>query len=229
MNMKQMTRIMLVVAIFALALSGSATAKDFKGIITYKISYSGTDLDEQTKAMLPKMMIYKIRGNMGRTEMDLGAMGKQVQIINGDEKVVYSLMDMMGQKMVIKMTEEELMEEAGKQPEFTIEQYDETKEIAGYECKKAVINFETDDGSKNSFIVYYTEELGGKALNFDNPMFKDINGVLMEFEMEQGPMKMKLEAVSVKKENVPDSEFVVPEGYKELTREEMQNMFGGGM
>jgi len=227
--MKQFTRIMLVVAIFALAITSNAIAKEFKGIITYKISYSGTDLDEQTKAMLPKMMIYKIKNNLVRTEMDMGAMGKQIQIVNGDEKVVYNLMDMMGQKMVIKMTEEEINAEMENQPEVSIEHYSETKEIAGYECKKAVISYEDSDGSKTSFIVYYTDELGGSALNFDNPMFKDIDGVLMEFEMEQGQMKMKLEAVSVKKESVPDSEFVVPEGYRELTKEEMQNMFGGGM
>jgi GLPGLI family protein len=227
--MKRITTVMLVVAIFALAFSNSATAKDFKGIITYKISYSGSDLDDQTKAMLPKMMIYKIKNNLARTEMDLGGMGKQVQIINGDEKVVYSLMDMMGQKMVIKMTEEEINAEIDKQQEFSVQQYDETKEIAGYECKKAVISSEDEAGNKTSFIVYYTQELGGSALNFDNPMFKNIDGVLMEFEMDQGPMKMKLEAVSVKKENVPDSEFVVPDGYQELTKEQMQNMFGGGM
>jgi GLPGLI family protein len=227
--MKKITTVMLVVAIFALAFSSSATAKDFKGIITYKISYSGTDLDDQTKAMLPKMMIYKIKNNLARTEMDMAGMGKQVQIINGDEKVVYTLMDIMGQKMVIKMTEEEINKEINKQPEFNVQKYDETKEIAGYECKKAVISSEDESGNKTSFIVYYTEELGGSALNFDNPMFKNINGVLMEFELDQGPTKMKLEAVSVKKENVPDSEFEVPEGYQELTKEQMQNMFGGGM
>ena len=226
--MKQLTRIMLVMAILGLAITGSATAKDFKGIITYKISYSGTELDAQTKAMLPKMMIYKIKDNLARTEMDLGAMGNQVQIINGNEKIVYNLMDMMGQKMVIKMTEAEINEEMDKQPEIKVEHYDETKEIAGYECKKAVVSFE-DAGTKTSFIVYYTDELGGSALNFENPMFKDIDGVLMEFEMEQGPMTMKLEAVSVKKENIDDSEFVVPDDYKELTKEEMQQMFGGGM
>ena len=127
------------------------------------------------------------------------------------------------------MTEEEINEEMTEQPDIKVEQYEETKEIAGYECKKAVINVESDDGTKTSFIVYYTNELGGSALNFDNPMFKEIDGVLMEFEMEQGPMTMKLEAVSVKKENVPDSDFVVPDGYQELTKEQMQNMFGGGM
>lgn len=220
---------MIVIAFFTMAMAGNAVAKEFKGIITYKISYSGTDLDEQTKAMLPKMMIYKIKDNLARTEMDLGAMGKQIQIINGDEKIVYSLFDMMGQKMCVKMTEEEINEEMADESNVKVEQYDETKEIAGYECKKAVINVESDDGTKTSFIVYYTDELGGSALNFDNPMFKEIDGVLMEFEMEQGQMTMKLEAVSVKKENVPDSEFVVPDGYQELTKEQMQNMFGGGM
>lgn len=226
--MKRFTRSLLLIAVLSIAIAGTASAKDFKGIITYKISYPGSELDAQTKAMLPKMLTYKIKGNLAKTEMEMGGMGRQMQIINGDEKVVYTLIDMMGKKISFKMTEEEINKELENEPNVTVDYFDETKEIAGYECKKAVINMD-NDGTKSSFIVYYTDELGGQSLNFDNNMFKEIDGVLMEFEIIEGNMKMKMEAVSVKKENVPDSEFVVPDDFEEMTKEEMQNMFGGGM
>ncbi|MEA3478106.1 MAG: DUF4412 domain-containing protein [Bacteroidota bacterium] len=226
--MKRFTRTLLLITVLAVAIAGTASAKDFKGIITYKISYPGSELDAQTKAMLPKMLTYKIKGNLAKTEMEMGGMGRQMQIINGDEKVVYTLIDMMGKKITFKMTEEEINKELENEPNVTVDYFDETKEIAGYECKKAVINMD-NDGTKSSFIVYYTDELGGQSLNFDNNMFKEIDGVLMEFEIIEGNMKMKMEAVSVKKENVPDSEFVVPDDFEEMTKEEMQNMFGGGM
>ncbi len=226
--MKRFTRSLLLIAVLSIAIAGTASAKDFKGIITYKISYPGSELDAQTKAMLPKMLTYKIKGNLAKTEMEMGGMGRQMQIINGDEKVVYTLIDMMGKKISFKMTEEEINKELENEPNVTVDYFDETKEIAGYECKKAVINMD-NDGTKSSFIVYYTDELGGQSLNFDNNMFREIDGVLMEFEIIEGNMKMKMEAVSVKKENVPDSEFVVPDDFEEMTKEEMQNMFGGGM
>lgn len=226
--MKRFTRSLLLIAVLAIAIAGTASAKDFKGIIIYKISYPGSELDAQTKAMLPKMLTYKIKGNLAKTEMEMGGMGRQMQIINGDEKVVYTLIDMMGKKISFKMTEEEINKELENEPNVTVDYFDETKEIAGYECKKAVINMD-NDGTKSSFIVYYTDELGGQSLNFDNNMFREIDGVLMEFEIIEGNMKMKMEAVSVKKENVPDSEFVVPDDFEEMTKEEMQNMFGGGM
>ena len=41
-------------------------------------------------------------------------------------------------------------------------------------------------------------------------------------------MKMKFTATSVKKQKVTDKDFEIPEGYKEVTKEELQNMFGGG-
>ena len=41
-------------------------------------------------------------------------------------------------------------------------------------------------------------------------------------------MSFKMKARSVKKENVPASEFAIPADYKQVTMEELQGMFGGG-
>jgi hypothetical protein len=76
-------------------------------------------------------------------------------------------------------------------------------------------------------VVFFTEELGSKELNFDNPQFKDINGVMLEFEMPNEQFSMKFTALSVEKKNVEDSEFAIPEGYQIKTKDEMKGMFGG--
>jgi GLPGLI family protein len=105
-----------------------------------------------------------------------------------------------------------------------VEVTSETKEIAGYTCKKAIITIPEED---QELIVYFTEELGSGAINFDNPQFKDINGVMLEFEIPNQNFTMKLEAVSVEKKNVPESDFTIPDGYQIKTKEELQQMFGG--
>jgi GLPGLI family protein len=224
--MKKLFRFTLILSAFVIAFSSITSAKGFKGIITYKISFPGSTINASTKAMLPKMMTYKIRDNFGRTEIDMGGMGKQIQIINGEEKIISMLYDLMGQKFCVTMSGEEIEKEMADKPKPTIEYVDETKEIAGYTCKKAIVTVE-DNNRKNSFIVYYTNELGSNTLNFDNSLFKDIDGVLLEFEIDEGEMKMKLEAISVEKKNIPQSEFVVPEDYKVVTQDELKNMFGG--
>jgi GLPGLI family protein len=212
----------LALTIFSL-FSFQAFAKEFKGVITYKITVEGSGVTEEMKTMMPKTMIMTIKGNKSRSEMIM-SMGKTVTISDGDNKTATTLMDMMGQKIAIQSTTDDIMKELANGPETKVEVTGETKEILGYMCKKAIITVPEDD---MELIVYFTDELGTKELNFDNPQFKDIDGVMLEFEMPNEMFNMHFEAVSVEKKNVEDSEFTIPEGYQMKTKEEMQSMFGG--
>ena len=62
-----------------------------------------------------------------------------------------------------------------------------------------------------------------------NPMFKDIDGTMLQYEVEANGMTMMFTATDVDKGNVSKSEFEVPEDFKQVTKEELQSMFGGGM
>ncbi|NTV83359.1 MAG: hypothetical protein HGA23_03535 [Bacteroidales bacterium] len=219
---KNLTLSWLVLTIFTL-FSFQVTAKEFKGVITYKISIEGSGVTEEMKTMMPKTMIMTIKGNKARSEMVM-SMGKTVSISDGDNKTAITLMDMMGQKLAIQSNYEEIMKEMADSPEAKVEVTSETKEIAGYTCKKAVVTIPEEE---MEIIVYYTEELGTSALNFDNPQFKDINGVMLEFEMPNESFSMHFTAISVEKKNVDDSEFTIPEGYQIKTKEELKGMFGG--
>ncbi len=221
--MKKISTISWLAITFLALFSFQAGAKEFKGVITYKITVEGSDVTDEMKAMMPKTMIMSISGNKSRSEMVM-SMGKTISISDADNKSAITLMDMMGQKIAIKMTQDEIMKEIGDAPETKVEVTSETKEIAGYKCKKAIITIPSED---QEMIVYFTEELGTGAINFDNPQFKDINGVMLEFEIPNQGFTMKLEAVSVEKKNVPESEFTIPDGYQIKTKEELQQMFGG--
>lgn len=220
---KNLTFSWLLLAIFAL-ISFQTFAKEFKGVITYKITVEGSGVTEEMKTMMPKTMVMSIKGNKARSEMVM-SMGKTVSITNGDDKSTITLMDMMGQKIAIQSNYDEIMKDMAESPEVKVEVTSETKDILGYSCKKAVITNTTDD---TELIVYFTEELGSKELNFDNPQFKDINGVMLEFEIPSEMFNMHFTAVSVEKKNVEDSEFTIPDGYQIKTKEEMKGMFGGG-
>jgi len=198
--------------------------KDFKGEIQYKINYEGSGVTDEMKTMMPKTMTMTIKGNKARSEMIM-SMGKTVSISDGDLKSAITLMDMMGQKIAIQSTNEDIMKEMAESPEVKVEVTSETKDILGYICKKAIITNTEDD---MELIVYFTEKLGSKELNFDNPQFKDINGVMLEFEIPNESFSMHFTAVSVEKKSVDDSEFTIPNGYQIKTKKEMKSMFGGG-
>ena len=209
----------LLLTMFAM-FSFQSFAKEFKGVITYKVTLEGSGVTEEMKAMMPKTMTMSIMGDKARTEMVM-SMGKQISISDAAEKMTITLLDMMGQKIAIKSSFEEVNAEA---PKVKVEVTSETKDILGYICKKAVITTEDD----MEMIVYYTEELGSQELNYVNPEFKDINGVMLEFEMPNEMFTMHLNAISIEKKNIDDSEFVIPEGYQVKTKEELKGMFGGG-
>jgi len=212
----------LLVTVFVLS-SFIASAKEFKGVITFKVTISGSGVTDEMKSMMPKTMVMTVKGNKTRSEMVM-SMGKTVSISDGDSKTTITLMDMMGQKLAIKATSEEILEEIGKSPKPSVNVTGETKDILGYTCKKAIITFE---GEETEIIVYYTDELGSAAMNFDNPQFKDIDGMMLEFEIPNEQFSMQFTATSIEKKNVEDSEFTIPEGYQVKTKEEMQGMFGG--
>ena len=219
----------MMVAAIIMGLTSSALAKEFKGDISYKISYPGMEeVDASMAAMMPKIAKLTIKGNMSKFEINMGQMGSQIQIIDGDAKTITTVMSMMGQKFYYVETEDDISDELGENENVSIDIKDETKEIAGYECKKAVVTV-IEGGEEMLFTIYFTEEIGSSSMNIDNPYFKDIPGAMLEFEINTGGGTMKMEAISIKKRSVSDDEFEVPEGYQEKTQEEIDQMFGGGM
>ncbi len=227
--MKKIITGIFILSAFCIVFSNPAIAKkkEFKGTISYKISYPEGSVDESMKAMLPKLMKVSIRQGMVKTEINSG-MGKQVEILNIEEKTTTSLLDIMGQKFSIKTSAEEIQDELTKAPETKITYTDETKEIAGYDCKKVIITVkEKDSETETEVIAYLADDFSNEGIYFDNPDFKDIKGILLEFEVNSGEIQMKFIATSVNKKNIPEKEFAVPEGFKETTKDELQEMFGG--
>jgi hypothetical protein len=227
--MKKTAQIFTVLVVMLALVSGQSFAggKEFTGTIVYNITYPDSKLDDQTMAMMPKTLKIKIKGNMSRTEMSLG-MGTTVIIFDSEARSGVTLMDMMGQKFAMKMTTEDIEKEMKETPEATVINTTETKEIAGYTCKKAIVKMkEKGSETETELVVFYTEDLASAKMNELNPMYKDIPGTMLEYAMNEKGMNMFLTAISVEKEKIADSEFETPEGYKVVTQSELKSMFGG--
>ena len=220
--MKKLMSLSLLFFVSAVLVAG----KPFDGIITYKISYPDTKYTEAQLAMFPKMMSISIKGSKSRTEMNIG-MGKQVFIVDYVAKTKVTLIDMMGQKYAIKQTSQDIEKENADLPRGTVVITNETKNIAGYVCKKAIVT-SNEDGVKTTFDVWFTDELGGKDANFDDPLYKDINGVMMEFVIKTPQISMKLSATSVEKKAIADKDFEIPAEFTLTTKDELKSKFGGG-
>ncbi len=228
--MKNAAFYVLVLGLLLINYNKSSAQKDkkpFNGIITYSLSYEG-DIDPATLAQIPKEMSTMISGNKSKTVNNNSGFN-MIIIKDGDKKLIITLMDisMISKKIMVKSTSDDIKKELDKQPVPTIKLIDETKDIAGYKCKKGEMITKDEEGKEITSVFYYTEDLETGDKNFDTP-FRDVKGTLMEFEQSAGKYTVKSTVSKVKKQKISDNEFLIPSGYEEMTQEQLQNMFGGG-
>ncbi|HNW89542.1 MAG TPA: hypothetical protein PKN48_07745 [Bacteroidales bacterium] len=225
---KSISAFVIIMSISLICGMNSFAQKKFKGIILYSVSYSGT-IDPATAAQLPKSQSMAIYENKQKTTTDAGGIIFDV-ITDGDAKTRTTLIDAMGQKMYYKESTEEINTSLSENGEPVITYKDETKTIAGYTCKKAEYTV-TKDGESYTSTVYYTEELGGEALNFGDS-FNKLKGVPLESSVKTPDgWIITTTATEVKKGKVKDTDLLIPADYIELSPEqkvEIMNQLKGG-
>jgi GLPGLI family protein len=220
---KIFSKIAVITALlFATGYSAEAQSKkSFEGTIVYSLNFDEAGLDPASASMLQgREMIISIKGDKSRVDMDMGMM-KTATISDNKAGTAVTLMDLMGQKMALKMTKEEIEKQRAEMKAPTIKYTDETKEIAGYKCKKAIAVTEEGD----ELTIFYTDEIPNG--NSANNQFTGLNGFPLEYQTSQNGLKMLVTAKSVKPGKVDDSKFKISNEYKEVTQDQLKSMFGG--
>lgn len=200
--------------------------KVFQGTVTYDITYPGADLTPAMKMMLPTTETVTIKDCKKKTETtNQGA--TQTLISDGTNKTQTFLLDYMGSKYAVKTTSEEITTELAKATLPVITTSTDTKVIAGYTCKKAILTTTEDDGTVTSDTIFYSDEIGCSGINFDTP-YKDIPGTILEYStyVEQIDANMKYVAKEVKKSKVSDKVFLMPSDFQEVTKDELKKSLG---
>jgi hypothetical protein len=212
-----MKRLSLILLLFISTFTFAQS--DFEGTITMDISYE--NLNEQMKAaesMLPSATTVEVRDGMAKTTTPSG-MGETVVISNISTGEMLTLQNMMGNRIAYKITAEQLQAE-NETPE--VEYLDETKEIAGYTCKKAIVTvgeIETE--------IYYTEELPNISSQTTSGQ---IDGFPMQTTISIPNMFTQVQTVNkIEEEKVKKIKMEIPEGYTEMSYEELKKMGAGGM
>ncbi|MGQ0829378.1 MAG: DUF4412 domain-containing protein [Bacteroidota bacterium] len=191
--------------------------KNFEGVVVYDMVFDkNSGLPPEAAAMLKGSTITTyIKDDKRRTDTNT-PMSTQSIIIDEKAKTVVSLMDIMGQKYLIRMNPEDGKEQFST-PE--IKYIEETKTVAGYKCKKAEITVKSKEGKEDKINIFYTDEIIDSDIR---PAYKGLKGFPMEYVINQNGMKITLTAKNVTKEKVPENKFDIPKDYKETTLEEMQ-------
>lgn len=202
---------LLLLSFLALSYVNSS-AQEFEGIITFGISYESLpDEMKEAVAMLPKEQTFFIKNNKSKFVQN-SSMSSTIVISDSKSNTSTVLMDAMGQKYKMTIDTDELGDmEKVSSDEIKIEYVNETKTIAGYVCKKAVVQME---GFDQEAIFYYTEEIAPLMLSGMEGL--NLKGLPLEYIISMDGMTMIMKASKVDKTTIPDSTFDIPEGYAEM-------------
>lgn len=204
------TKQLLSVAVVFL-FSNCLIAQNFQGVITSSIKYIKVPEEVQgLESMLPQEMTMYVDKQKVRLEQSVMG-GKQIIIVDSENNESHVLMDMMGQKIHMNTSGQEYDDES----KVTYVYKNETKMISGYKCKLVEAKDEDGDITK----IYYTTEI--QVWHKD---FSDLKGFPMEYNVNKDGMEMTITVSNIEKKKVDSSQFEVPDGYTEMTPEQMGMM-----
>ena len=160
-----------------------------------------------------------IKGNMSRSEMT-SPQYSSTTIFNANNNTGVILKEVSGQKLLIRLSADNWQQINKPFEGIVFTNTTETKMIAGYKCIRAVAR--TREGF--TYSVYYTTEIIPENKNY-NPRFKNLEGMPLEYEYNNGSLTIKYTVSGINLNPVPASKFDIPKsGYREMSYEESKKM-----
>lgn len=236
-----MKKIILFAAMAVLSLGVMHAQNNFRGTIIYSVTSTG-----ETAFQVPAEMStaeVKVFDDKVLTSSVLFTNNQMVKSVLVDGMKQYSCMDLSMIFMMLSQYDVELDYKGSSKilikHEFKQSDVDsltipvtegyyfeyvsgETKNIAGYTAKKAVMHIFGEDGTDNPMTFWYTDEIG-PAVNF---LFNGLKGVALEYSMNLGEgRQVTLTATEIKKGKVSKVDMLLPEGYEEISNEALEALF----
>lgn len=231
--MKQKMKMIALTAGILLSLFSSAQES-----YTIKMTMKIDGLPPEYAAVGEQEITTYVREHQQKSEIT-SMMGSTIVYFDG--KKMTSLMDQMGQKRGFTATKEELEadEKARGTTKPVIQYTNETKNIAGYDCKKAIITNVDKNKQETRTIVWYTDKIKINQMHSGKTTrgmvdLGDLKGYPLGLEMTQNAqgmdMKSTITATEVITGPIDDSVFVVnTAGYQMMAYKEMKELQKAGM
>jgi len=199
---------------FIIRLSGSKS----EGEIIYKLKY--LDNNDITTLLPTEMTIKFKHNNMHQKVVGWSNIFSLESIRNVKEGNCAALFKVLGKKYVAVINNlNQVIFGYDPYKGMLLQETNETKQIAGFNCKKVKVIFPEEPGK--NFDIYYTNDIKIDKPNWANP-FYNINGVLMEYQINMFGIRTKIVADSVAFIQVDDSEFEIPVDYQKISKEELE-------
>lgn len=230
LQFKERSFVVFSAVMFSLLSLGCAhlTGGKNEGTIEYEIKVLNNANPIITSDLLPSTMVTRFKNNCMAQELAAGmGMFATTFISNPDKNMVWQTlqMKMFGKNYVCEADSKTLRQTIVSEGKRRFEFLPKTRTIAGYTCKLARMHFV--DSAHPPVDIYYTEEIPVEHPNFYS-FYKEIPGVLMDFEVKRYNIEMHLVAKKVSNDKV-DEKLLEPDAdAKRISLAEMDAIFNGG-
>jgi len=206
----------LLTAIVLLPFFGSSQKRLGDLTVVYNSTITNT---QDTSKKISSTTSFFIKGSLSRSEV-ASNLFSSVTIYDSKNGSGVLLKEVNGQKLLIRMNEENWNQKNRRYANLNFTKTNESKSIAGNFCSQAKAS--TTDGF--DITVFYTRDLIPENKLYDPP-FKNLDGLPLEYELTKGNLHIKYSLVSINLNPVPASKFDIPtSGYRELSYEESLKM-----
>ncbi|MBN1157855.1 MAG: hypothetical protein JXA61_00615 [Bacteroidales bacterium] len=209
----------VIVAIIMTSCNKTTKSNDVRsGTIEYHITYLNEDIDERQEALLPENMVLVFNENLAVNSID-GFLGlyKFHTITNFASKKCSTLLKVFDRHYLYNGKRGEFVCCFDEMEELDIRETDETRNIAGLTCKRAIV---THSSGRDTYDIYYTTDINLPHPNMNNP-YKGIDGVLMQFELQLLHLRMEFTAIRFQPNSGKGSKPAIPEEITEVSRDQM--------
>jgi len=210
-------------AISLLVIAGCKRPGVNEGVLVYDITY----LEEEKASkpvigLLPTEMRQIFKDNSSKSMIE-GFMGMflTAYISNASEKKNSLIFKVMADKHYCQSNYGEPSLGFDPVDDMKIVPTDEAVTVLGLKAKKAKVY--SSDSSFNDFEILYTNDINIVNPNWNNP-YREIDGVLLDFRVKMKGITMYIKVREILKEEVDIAEFVVPEGYKKVSAQELNGI-----
>ena len=94
----------------------------------------------------------------------------------------------------------------------------DTATICGFLCHKATAHCKNIN---RDLELWYTTDIKISRPNINNA-FRDLDGVLMKFQVILSGLYMEFTAKDISDEEIPDETFLIPENYEEIQKDSLE-------
>jgi hypothetical protein len=161
-------------------------------------------------------MTYK--GSKMKIEVNMKKLFSNVIISDEKTRSITLLLKLSSRQMAATLNEDEIQRFLADFPDIEYLQSTKVREYGNKTGKHTVAVF-TD--ISREIDVYFSDEFGLENPNWCTP-FKDVTGVLLQYDMARYGLTMRFTAVKIEEIPISESAFSIPEGYDKTPFDEIE-------